>query len=463
MRAGRGALLLSCLAWAGCGTGAATSDAGHDAEPEDAGRLLTPEAYFLERDRTDCRHAVMCESRARTMGRVDPNAAMTHELPCHPAFERSSSFGAITRRAYREALETGLTRFDPSAAEACLTGLQALDSCPPWRTVSDPEACDHVFVVDAPSTEGGACLVFGRDPVTSFGLWCAAGTRCVADATCAGTCQPLGVDGEPCRSHSECDIEDHWCDPVTWRCGRLPGLGEPCDLACVLDTYCNGGMCVPQVPLGEPCDVELWSVCEGWHECLEGDDGIARCTDLGTVGEGGPCIPYFEDTCPPALACFRRDEVTLVGACLPPRTLGEPCSALEPCGRFARCDGGTCKQITLPGETCGADVLCPLTHLCAGDGVCTPLPVLGEACLGRCLEGMCLDGICQLAPVGAECDGRNLAPLGACVGYCSGSTLGYCRESLPEGASCGGDAPCQTGLVCDRSGSGACIPWMCDR
>lgn len=147
-----------------------------------------------------------------------------------------------------------------SSSSQCVTG----SYCAASRT------CERLLVVDMPCTDASEC---------AYGLGCAGTPRtckplpalgddcpdrvCRDDGTyCApsGTCEPLGLDGDPCTSSAACS-PFYRCDRTQQRCRHGAAVGEPCasSLQCAaVGTYCDTdtGTCAARKSQGEACDLD---------------------------------------------------------------------------------------------------------------------------------------------------------------------------------------------------------------
>jgi hypothetical protein len=114
-------------------------------------------------------------------------------------------------------------------------------------------------------------------------------------ATCAG-CQ----NGEMCNDASDC--LSGVCDGT-----QTPNVCIACTMHsdCAMDEYCDGDICQPLKPLGDPCG--------GPYECDSGfcptDDGV--CCDVACDGGCESCTiagnQTADGTCGPTLACIDAD------------------------------------------------------------------------------------------------------------------------------------------------------------
>lgn len=160
-------------------------------------------------------------------------------------------------------------------------------------------------------------------------------------------------------------------------------------------TKAAGAACDDDEPLlANACAQGLW--------CWEG-----VCVDpCATAGEGESCP---EVRCGPGLYCRQRVSSENGG---PPEV------------------SGTCTRTAAAGEGC-VDVACD-DGLACSDGVCAPLPGLGQACTADCREGTCVagsDGTRTCAPRTA--DGGSCERDDACVSETCDLERGVCAPAQP--------------------------------
>lgn len=136
---------------------------------------------------------------------------------------------------------------------------------------SDPECQTGLGCVGASGNGPGDCRALPHTGEPCPYLRCAdAGQRC--DAT-SHTCVAIGQPGDACPRGDEC-ARDLECSPTTATCALLPNLGEPCDVGCGGDAWCqvnmqtHVGTCVAPKPAGQPCDGN--NQCESFY-CEEAE------------------------------------------------------------------------------------------------------------------------------------------------------------------------------------------------
>ena len=78
------------------------------------------------------------------------------------------------------------------------------------------------------------------------------------------TCRTIPGEGEPCEVRC---VGDLWCDYKTKICMRWRELGDPCDesMICAVGLTCDGGTCKSAPGTGEPCDED----CALGLECVD--------------------------------------------------------------------------------------------------------------------------------------------------------------------------------------------------
>ncbi len=383
--------------------------------------------------------------------RVVATATCDAVAGCRCAMEGSVTSCAAAQQALCErALEAsfagvalGVLRYDAARARRCLDDYRSsFASCAnPGRTPSAP-SCGRMFVDT--TALGGNCPTLGEGHACASGAGvCDPSTlRCVAlpvaDAACVGglCAEGLVCDDGMCRAPG-----------ATHRVTEGLACGRHAD--CTLGLACVRGLCAKPAALGDVCEM-----------------------DSGACGPDGLCRPP-----------------TVARTCQPKLGAGGRCERFDDCASGLFCMAfvvpGVCSRITPDGAMCHSESVCQSGSICAiGTNRCTPLPTLGQACLGDwCAARLaCEGGICAAGgDVGASCWAsvqcrsglacdrvtRTCAHLGSngesCVGgdelcdknaYCRSSDQ-TCRPSGAQGASCTTDRECLGDLVCD---GGSCEP-----
>ena len=317
-------------------------------------------------------------------------------------------------------LASGALGLDPDLTDLCLAEMKAL----PCGLFETP-ACSKVYVGKV--AEGGAC----------FGPECALGSRCVADATCPGTCVRYAQLGDPCdRMNSN---GSNTCAPTLY-----------CDstLVCVTSTF--------------PSPAMIGSPCSGLFDCQVGGDNLV------CEGPNGP----IDFSLPPT----STDGGVMPGTCQPPTATG-PCNYGYQCssdvciGANSGASVGTCGQRKVLGDACTPGMReCGPGTTCGTRGTCVQLPSVGQSCAGNTGEGTdCVDGVCD--PQGGLCvpflkAGDPCQPGGFFVDSCSGLRLScdsnaqICLPTCGPGNACGAPGQiCCAGQLCN-SGS-TCASGIC--
>ncbi len=162
-----------------------------------------------------------------------------------------------------------------------------------WCQKNDGEACGQCTaapaVIGDPCEDSGSCAAQGLYCSTETST-CAAhggpGDPCGGPVDCAlafacveGTCGPRLAEGDPCVPSEfrcslglSCNSFTEVCEPIA-----VAHEGEPCGIdegagtsfACALDDNCEGGVCVPRVPDGQPCEESAHN-CEVFATCSDG-------------------------------------------------------------------------------------------------------------------------------------------------------------------------------------------------
>ncbi len=292
-------------------------------------------------------------------------------------------------------VDTGVVRYDGTAAQTCL---DALKDCSVFGIDGKPAACLALFTgtigdggtcaLDAACVSGlcdqsqgcGACATrSGGGGACTINRDCEVGLSCVAGLCDLRPEPPLGVS---CLDSFECGPQA-FCptpvaDPTTWHCQARGGAGDPC----------------------------VW---EG--SCLTG----LRCTGKApkwvcavSPGAGDACIDSFsDDDCAPNLACVTDQNGA--STCQPRVGLGAPCSQSGMCqGQDLRCADGSCALLGGKGATCfgvaeSGKLECFPGLDCVGH-VCVDMPVAGQPCDFRCDNATCVENVCvALASEGQAC------------------------------------------------------------
>jgi hypothetical protein len=237
------------------------------------------------------------------------------------------------------AVHRGTSRFNPTAAAACLAALPTYCFLP-QDSLDKPSLSVDLF------NSIPACFdVFTG--LLSPGAPCASSTECANHTVCA---PPLTTE---CRPGTCCPgtCVDY---TITF---QVPTLGQACsgDVGCVPPAVCRtsstgiSGACVMPPAEGEPCPASQGLTCGRLDDyCSQGSNptcmrriGTGTACDTPSMGLVAPC--YLMDL------CGGTDS-----SCYPVHTLGDPCSSVYSCPSPLTCvpsDGGVCAAPT-PGTAC---------------------------------------------------------------------------------------------------------------
>lgn len=337
-------------------------------------------------------------------------------------------------------------RFEPNAAQACADAFDSR-SCSEWS--SEPEVCGRFLLPNAKLRE------------TCYDGY----TEC-AEGVCRGLscgdrrCRPLGVDGEDCRTSSDC-VSGLYCRSTQTagvgvcskpalvgdacsgvgecaagltclgQCLALPSAGTACVMGrCDASSFCvqgaDGGVCQSRGPVGLKCGSDA--------QCAMGlvcDAKLGLCTPALVTEPGGACSD--QQLCANGLACVRLSRDSATGTCQSPQPAASTCSQSSDCQPHLACSKGSCVSRGGVGSPCSSSRDCGIFLGCL-ENECARRPVIGESCslLLPCLWGAC-------------------SQLGADGGF-------VCSEPAGPGARCGGDDACASGRCEQGQCLAACTP-----
>ena len=311
----------------------------------------------------------------------------------------------------------------------------------------DGAACDEDSDCMSAHCQNGLCCADGdccNGPVDCVGLGYGGTPVCDFPSACQGT-----VDAPACESHvcgsTPGTADDAGCTEETLakECGLYPPVhctgetaqSEPvCPSVCVDEkdcvdaAHCEDGVCVLDLPPGQPCDEA--SDCASGH-CQNG----FCCATGDCCAQPADCPVDYAATavCDDAASCqgTRRDAVCATAQC----GTSEPISDDSGCGR----------------DTMAQDCAPYQPVYCSG-AVQQVGPVCGAACDGDgdCQDGFHCDGTCQPdVGDGFSCDENSDCVGGHCQnGYCcaSGDCCGVaadCPAAWRAAPSCDDAATCQ--------------------
>ncbi len=342
------------------------------------------------------------------------------------------------------------------------------------------DACDEVQDQCTHIIQGGACLIDGVCYTSGEANVDDPCERCDRNAPTVWSLKPAGARcGDPscsngvltpypqCSASGSCDAQAPVsCDGSV--CADSVSCVGACtnDGGCLPETHCDQGVCVPDLPPGEPC--QRSSQCDS-NFCVDGvccgDLCNGPCVSCALPGKVGMCSPHEsgtdpENDCPDAQFCGGNGKC--VGENRPD---GSACDSAAQCASGFCADGvccnaacdRSCESCDLPDAsgTCtpyeaGTDpeMECPKAQLCAAPGVCAPenrpdgSPCDDDA---YCASGLCEDGVCAPVnrPNGSEC---------AEDAYCAS---GHCADGVCCDLAC--DGTCEACNMPDQLG--ACVPF----
>lgn len=210
---------------------------------------------------TSAREAAIDEGYAYDQACVETYLAFIDALSCAEVVDATTRAGLVdfvACRVFRGGQAVGAACTDP--------GLDAADPCGAGLRCEDGECVEYFS-----QGLGAACDLLGSD--------CALGLRCLVDDSATGpVCTALPGAGEPCFEAHVIDSVVSMCDSASWcddgTCRALPGLGEAC------------------VPAGVPAQLErcAWGgVCGASDRCVTAPAVGEPCGELSTCAEDGRC------------------------------------------------------------------------------------------------------------------------------------------------------------------------------
>lgn len=284
-----------------------TPDAG--AAPPDAG---APQPYVDAAEYCETIAPFFCQYYLR----CDRMAGVDDAASCEAAFLSSCNDGFEQR--YVDLAHIGLIRLSRAGLDACAAHLDNVACAQQIRDLDGP--CAQMW--EGTLDEGAAC------GIDVEGFICRPGTACVLDLTFCGTCEAGAALGEPCTTHGDC-FGDTQCVAGACRARALPG--EPCDddVRCVVGATCTNNTCLGPavVPLGGDCD-------------------RARHCAYKSTCQGGVCVeqPLIGEPCAPLIGC--ASGICEGATCAPRRDAGAACTTHDQC-RSRQCIEDVCTP--LPG------------------------------------------------------------------------------------------------------------------
>jgi hypothetical protein len=329
-------------------------------------------------DDAQCAPAAFCDPVAHVCVAEQPNGA-----PCTAGSECASGFcveGVCCESACNGVCQActaanKASAVDDGVCDAAANGLDPHDDC----TDQGIASCQ----LDGLCNGQGACRQYPA------GAACGA-TVCVGSEQTGAACNGTGA----CIDDAVTECAPYACVSAT--CGAGCGVAEDC----VVDAWCDAGVCVFKSEDGTACSSDL--SCLG-NLCV---DGV--CCNAPCAGQCEACdVPGAEGSCVPVSGAPHGDRPACAAG-----TAEEPCLA-------ATCNG-------VVRDSCAA--------LAGNDVVCRP--------------GSCEDGVATLQ---ALCDAA-----GQCGPEQQEECAPYACAASACALSCVGDADCAAGSHCDAA-SGACV------
>jgi hypothetical protein len=217
--------------------------------------------------------------------------------------------------------------------------------------------------------------------------------------------------------------------------------------------------------------IEHWAACNRALSTASCDGYLLgtpppECAYLpGTRAVGQGCIDHrqcastFCKSLPARMESTSSDDRRICRACAPTPAAGDPCLALDDCGRDLVCSGGKCTALQKEGGACRISGECD--KLLCLEGKCSRWRMAGEPCIGfectsdlRCVGGKCGPGLNNGQPCTRAFECQSVS--------CGDDQL--CKEKTPmpviePGQPCtpGGLSFCRADSRCDES-TRVCTP-----
>jgi hypothetical protein len=340
--------------------------------------------------------------------------------------------------------------FDPGHAcpsgQTCIVGpFQTDDVCAATSCSALPRG-DLCAALDADgAAHAGSCCGAGCSNLQTDSANCGAcGHACAAGNVCLnGVCSP-SVDCQRASDSSAC---------------RLPSgvQGECCGGSCVdIETdseNCTG--CHLACPMGSTCRAIAGP--DRVAECLDLGGAQKVCTDTNPCPSGFECGNYAQGLCEPT-SCARAAD-------------GSACYLPGSAIYNDRCCGGTCTNLSLDSNSCGAcGTACPSGTACesqacfvsgtgirriCGPGAGTSACPAGTACTTTLHGNTCWPTSCSGRSNGDNCSLASGASGTCCGGACTATSVDS-KNCGQCGADCQGDL-CVSG-VCEAIDAASCSP-----
>lgn len=360
-----------------------------------------------------------CET---ALGTVEACAACGDVCPTAPPCRQSVCTGGVCD-----------TVADPAQNDlACPGGICCNGSCIPACVASD--AC-HLAGSCDPAT--GACT----NPPAPAGTACGDTASCAAGlARAADVCDGTGA----CVLGESVSCGLFTCDEAGVACRTSCAADDEC----IALAHCDDGLCLPDLPIGAPCDEP--SDCADGLFCVRDQPG----------GPGICCNEPCDDAC-------RSCRAQTPGLCQPVLN-GTPCDDGNPC---------TINDACLMGVCSGATITCATTDPCLQPGTCNPatgqcsppVPVEnGTPCDDGdpCTTGdVCTDGVCAGVPRVCTLADLPVIVVDPCVQPVCQPGVGCVAAPVEDGTACEptipNDDPCLYNFTCQ---AGVCTgtPTICE-
>lgn len=350
-------------------------------------------ASIAKEDLTAATMDMFCYMAASCDGDVD--FKFSSDAACKAFLAETDEIGGPNELKY---IEKGTVVYDGASAAACLAAFKA--QC---NMEDEPAACEKTFTGKV--EVGGACEANAE---------CAGEAECTTDDKgCNGKCAARGGEGDSCeavgcKAGFACDNQSKKCvveklgadgdDCDTNECGEglfcdysggsgvpkcrpLGGEGKPCEShsQCQNGLACSGDKCVKPAAADATCDDPGDSrVCAAGHVCSiigKLSEKTAKCLPVAKAGEAckshlqcvaldlycqgletgaaeGKCgsLPKIGEACTPPGDAFPQFFACLTGRCdatakkcVPYGAKGDACDDTKPCGKGLDCDDTTSK------------------------------------------------------------------------------------------------------------------------
>lgn len=302
-----------------------------------------------------------------------------------PGEDCDSAFGpafADELPGLKAAIDNGRVHYDGRHVQACIDAISAL-GCD-LATTRVFEACEDAL--DGTVAVGGDCAMDQE---------CEGSAYCKFSTTCPGKCTTLEGAGGLCDRDDQC-ANKLLCSDMTGHCVEPAQVGETCGGGgaappCVLNLLCAGsndmngttGTCTATDDVlvrqdGESCDILGGTFCVSGEHCIidsvDVTTGTLNTTCGPGVASGAACKAALPDVCPIDEYCAAPQN-SFDGICTPKPVAGEACvkpalgGNVTLCAPNLRCDGGTCRERQHLGGSCAGNDVC-YSDQCV-NGTCT--------------------------------------------------------------------------------------------